>query len=181
VIGKIIDKLYSAIQTKVDGVIDSLGEKILNAIVKSIVGALFPGNTYKAADAATLAAQANTQATSISATQTASLQAAAQAANDPAGLEDELKAGAEEQSESSADEDNKDAAEEEALQRSDDDEDNCEAEESNDCDDSSQGTYVRAQVMSQWSGWVGSPPPGVGLDTPITCRVWGAACLACWL
>ena len=123
VIGKIIDKLYSAIQTKVDGVIDSLGEKILNAIVKSIVGALFPGNTYKPADAATLAAQANTQATSISATQKASLQAAdaaAQAANGPVGLENELKAGAQTQSDSPANEDKKDTAEEEALQRSDD-------------------------------------------------------------
>ena len=147
VIGKIIDKLYSAIQTKVDGVIDSLGEKILNAIVKSIVGALFPGNTYKPADAATLAAQANTQATSISAThwQKASLQAAdaaAQAANGQVGLEDELKVGAEELSVSSADEEKIDTAEEEALQGSDDDEDNCEAEDSNACDDSSQGTYV---------------------------------------
>jgi hypothetical protein len=143
VIGKVIDKLYSIIQTKVDGVIDRLGEKILNAIVNSIVGALFPGNTYKPADAATLAAQANTQATSISASQKTSLttqaaDAAAQAANGQA----ELTAGAQTESESSADDDETDTAEEDALQGSDDDEDNCEAEDSNACDDSSQGTYV---------------------------------------
>jgi hypothetical protein len=36
--------------------------------------------------------------------------------------------------------------------------------------------------MFRWSGWVGGvTAAGVGLDTPITCPVWGAACLACWL